>query len=241
MILHRHPLYICHLFKVGRRLNSNRSTRLFSSDRDRRLFSSDRDRRLFSSDKDRIRRGQWGNKSGKNRDVVMYSTAGVLVALAASYAAVPLYRIYCQSTGKGGKAVVDTESGQKVASMRTIKDRKVKVRFEADTSSQIAWDFKPTVKEIVVSPGETALAFYTATNPTTRPVTGISTYSVMPYEAGLYLNKIQCFCFEEQRLNPKEEVSHSDQLIQLTLVSSESRWTCQSSFTSILSTRKILG
>lgn len=184
------PLYICHLLKVGRKLNSNRSTR------------------LFSSDKDRIRRGQWGNKSGRNRDVVMYSTAGVLVALAASYAAVPLYRIYCQSTGKGGKAVVDSESGEKVASMKTIRDRKVKVRFEADTSSQIAWDFKPTVREIVVSPGETALAFYTATNPTTRPVTGISTYSVMPYEAGLYLNKIQCFCFEEQRLNPKEEVSH---------------------------------
>lgn len=139
----------------------------------------------------------------------MYSTAGVLVALAASYAAVPLYRIYCQSTGKGGKAILDTESDEKVASMKPVKDRKITVRFEADTSSRIAWDFKPTVSEIVVSPGETALAFYTATNPTSRPVTGISTYSVMPYEAGLYLNKIQCFCFEEQRLNPKEEVSVS--------------------------------
>lgn len=143
---------------------------------------------------------------GRNRDVVMYSTAAVLVALAASYAAVPLYRIYCQSTGKGGKAIVDTESSEKVSCMKPVKQRTITVRFEADTSSRIAWDFKPTVPEIVVSPGETALAFYTATNPTSRPITGISTYSVMPYEAGLYLNKIQCFCFEEQRLNPKEEV-----------------------------------
>ena len=54
--------------------------------------------------------------------------------------------------------------------------------------------------------GETALAFYTATNPTDRPIDGISTYNVVPFEAGQYFNKIQCFCFEEQRLNPHEQV-----------------------------------
>jgi len=57
-----------------------------------------------------------------------------------------------------------------------------------------------------VSPGETALAFYTACNPTDAPVTGISTYNVIPFEAGQYFNKIQCFCFEEQLLNPHEQV-----------------------------------
>ena len=57
-----------------------------------------------------------------------------------------------------------------------------------------------------VVPGETALAFYTAHNPTDRAVTGIATYNVIPFEAGQYFNKIQCFCFEEQRLNPHEEV-----------------------------------
>lgn len=59
-------------------------------------------------------------------------------------------------------------------------------------------------KKIV--PGETALAFYTAYNPTDSPIIGISTYNVIPFEAGQYFNKIQCFCFEEQRLNPKEQV-----------------------------------
>lgn len=62
---------------------------------------------------------------------------------------------------------------------------------------------------IQVVPGETALAFYTARNPTDKPVTGISTYNVVPFEAGQYFNKIQCFCFEEQILNPNEEVSDS--------------------------------
>lgn len=57
-----------------------------------------------------------------------------------------------------------------------------------------------------VFPGETALAFYTAKNPTDKPVIGISTYNVIPFEAGAYFNKIQCFCFEEQQLNPNEEV-----------------------------------
>lgn len=58
-------------------------------------------------------------------------------------------------------------------------------------------------------PGETALAFYTATNPTDHPVTGISTYNVVPFEAGQYFNKIQCFCFEEQQLNPHEQVYYN--------------------------------
>lgn len=57
-----------------------------------------------------------------------------------------------------------------------------------------------------VTPGETALAFYRAENKTPLPVDGISTYNVIPFEAGQYFNKIQCFCFEEQRLNPGETV-----------------------------------
>lgn len=71
------------------------------------------------------------------------------------------------------------------------------------------WNFRPQQNEIKVVPGETALAFYTAKNPTDVPVIGISTYNVIPFEAGAYFNKIQCFCFEEQQLNPHEEVNVS--------------------------------
>lgn len=62
------------------------------------------------------------------------------------------------------------------------------------------------LNKLQLYPGETALAFYTAKNPSDHAVTGISTYNVIPYDAGLYFNKIQCFCFEEQQLNPHEQV-----------------------------------
>ena len=60
--------------------------------------------------------------------------------------------------------------------------------------------------EVNIVPGETALAFFKATNKSDKPVTGVATYNVTPMRAGVYFNKIQCFCFEEQRLGPKEEV-----------------------------------
>lgn len=88
------------------------------------------------------------------------------------------------------------------------------LRFNADTSAAMLWQFKPHQSEIKLVPGETALAFYTARNPTDRPVTGIATYNVIPFEAGLYFNKIQCFCFEEQRLNPKEQVKYQNIILR---------------------------
>lgn len=69
---------------------------------------------------------------------------------------------------------------------------------------------------IQLVPGETALAFYTAKNPSNKPVNGISTYNVLPFEAGQYFNKIQCFCFEEQQLNPYEQVTRNE-IIYLNL------------------------
>lgn len=90
--------------------------------------------------------------------------------------------------------------------MEAVKERVLSIKFNADLSASLMWNFKPQQYEIKVAPGETALAFYTAKNPTDRPVIGISTYNVIPFEAGQYFNKIQCFCFEEQLLSPHEEV-----------------------------------
>ncbi|CAB3260183.1 unnamed protein product [Arctia plantaginis] len=122
-----------------------------------------------------------------------------------SYAAVPLYRIFCQAYSYGGTTGL-VESDSIVSNMTVVKNRPVKIRFNADTASSMQWNFKPQQHDITVVPGETALAFYTARNPTNKPVTGISTYNVIPFEAGQYFNKIQCFCFEEQQLNPHEQV-----------------------------------
>lgn len=91
--------------------------------------------------------------------------------------------------------------------MQAIQDRVIRIKFNADIGATMHWNFKPQQNYIKVIPGETALAFYTAKNPLDTPVTGVSTYNVVPYEAAPYFNKIQCFCFEEQQLNPHEEVS----------------------------------
>lgn len=90
--------------------------------------------------------------------------------------------------------------------MKPVQHRVLKIKFNADTAAQMAWNFQPQQREIKLVPGETALAFYTAKNPTDVPIIGVSTYNIVPFEAGPYFNKIQCFCFEEQRLEPHEQV-----------------------------------
>lgn len=129
---------------------------------------------------------------------------GILV-LGCSYAAVPLYRIFCQSYNYGGTVSIGHDV-EKVSKMQPIKDRVIKISFNADTSATMQWNFRPQQNYINVLPGETALAFYTAKNPLDEAVIGVSTYNVVPFEAGQYFNKIQCFCFEEQQLNPHEEI-----------------------------------
>ncbi|CAM1291065.1 COX11 (predicted) [Pycnogonum litorale] len=139
----------------------------------------------------------------KNKTVLIYVTAAGVLVVGLSYAAVPLYTIFCQTTGRGGLAAA--QGSDKVEKMKK-GGHPVTVKFHADTSSRLRWMFQPQQNEITLTPGETALAFYTATNPTEKAVDGIATYNIMPYEAGQYFNKIQCFCFEEQRLNPHEQV-----------------------------------
>ncbi|KAG8312873.1 Cytochrome c oxidase assembly protein cox11, mitochondrial, variant 2 [Homalodisca vitripennis] len=106
--------------------------------------------------------------------------------------------------GYGG--TVGEASGAHVEKLKKIQHREITVKFNADVASSMRWNFKPQQHEIKVMPGETALAFYTARNPSDKPVIGISTYNVVPFDAGQYFNKIQCFCFEEQLLNPHEEI-----------------------------------
>lgn len=152
---------------------------------------------LGGSSKSDLRRRNW--------TALFYITGGTIIVGGLSYAAVPLYRMYCQSTGKGGRAVI-AAAAEKIEQMEKVQHRQISVHFNADISSGMMWNFSPQQRQIKVVPGETALAFYTATNPTDVPIIGISTYNVLPFEAGLYFNKIQCFCFEEQMLNPHEQV-----------------------------------
>uniref|UniRef100_A0A3P9MCB0 Cytochrome c oxidase assembly protein COX11, mitochondrial n=1 Tax=Oryzias latipes TaxID=8090 RepID=A0A3P9MCB0_ORYLA len=153
----------------------------------------------------RSRKSQEEEWRNRNRTVLTYIAAAGVGMIGLSYASVPLYRLYCQATGLGGTAVAGHNADQ-VETMKPVRERVIKVTFNADTHASIQWNFRPQQTEIYVVPGETALAFYRAKNPTDKPIIGISTYNVVPFDAGQYFNKIQCFCFEEQRLNPREEV-----------------------------------
>jgi cytochrome c oxidase assembly protein subunit 11 len=143
----------------------------------------------------------------------MYLFAMTIGMVGLTYASVPLYRMFCQATGFGGttrrKTVEEKLAAQANAPpavTAAAKSRAVVISFNADVAEGLPWRFTPTQKSVVVRPGETTLAFFTAKNESARDVTGVATYNVQPNKAGSHFNKVQCFCFEEQRLRAGEEV-----------------------------------
>ncbi len=135
----------------------------------------------------------------KNKTVVQ--TVGVVLLMGGlAWASVPFYDWFCRVTGFGG--VTNTaEAGSDV-----ILDQTITVRFDASKERGFPWEFKPLQREMEIRIGETGLAFYEAYNPTDRPVAGSASYNVAPYEAGGFFTKIDCFCFEQQVLQPGERV-----------------------------------
>lgn len=128
-------------------------------------------------------------------------TVSVVVVMGAlAWASVPFYNWFCRVTGFGG-----TTGVSEVASDE-ILDQTIKIRFDASKERGMPWDFKPVVRQMELRIGETGLAFYEAYNPTDRAVAGRANYNVTPYEAGGFFTKIDCFCFQEQVLQPGERV-----------------------------------
>lgn len=117
-----------------------------------------------------------------------------------AWASVPLYDLFCRVTGFGGTPLVaETGTGE-------VLDQTIEIRFDASLASDMPWDFKPMERTVDIRLGETGLAFYEAHNPTDRPVAGSASFNVAPFAAGGYFTKIDCFCFEEQVLQPGETV-----------------------------------
>lgn len=131
----------------------------------------------------------------------VFQTVGVVILMGGlAWASVPFYDWFCRVTGFGGATdVAEAESDE-------ILDQTITVRFDASLERDMPWEFRPVEREMTLRVGETGLAFYEAYNPTDRPVAGSASYNVTPYEAGGFFYKIQCFCFEEQVLEPGERV-----------------------------------
>jgi len=126
---------------------------------------------------------------------------GVVVTMGAlAWAAVPFYDWFCRVTGYGGTTNVAEQSSD------VILDEKVRVRFDANVDPNMGWTFRPMQRDMQLRIGENAIAFYEAINNTDQPITGTASYNVAPDAAGYFFNKIECFCFTEQTLQPGERV-----------------------------------
>lgn len=139
-------------------------------------------------------------RHASNRSVVIVCLSALVFMGALTWAAVPLYQLFCQVTGFGGTPMRADQVPQ------TVFDRVVTVRFDSNVAPGLAWEFKPVQRTVDVKVGESMLAFYTAHNTSDRPITGTATFNVSPYAAGSYFAKVQCFCFTEQTLEPGESV-----------------------------------
>ncbi len=130
----------------------------------------------------------------------LYATGLVAFMVGMSFAAVPLYDLFCRVTGYGGTTAEGSGSD-------TVLDETISVRFDASKSREMEWEFRaPEVRTVEIPIGQTGLVFYEAHNPTDRPIAGQASYNVTPYSAGGFFTKIDCFCFQEQVLMPGQTI-----------------------------------
>jgi len=201
--------------------------------------------RLFGSFMKKKGKPQVLTQHQRNVNTAWYSAAVVVGALGATYAAVPLYKVFCQTTGFGGTTQrvrigekdlqdmdplqrffrsilgkiaspkssarvhtwTDEEAAARLASLKPVENADyLTIRFDTTVDDIIPFTFEPVQLDVKVVPGETALSFFRVTNKSDKAVTGVATYNVHPPKVGVYFQKIQCFCFEEQRLLPGETV-----------------------------------
>ncbi|MCH7631036.1 MAG: cytochrome c oxidase assembly protein [Proteobacteria bacterium] len=132
----------------------------------------------------------------KNKKAGLILVAVVAGMVGMAYAAVPLYKLFCQVTGFGGT----TQRAE--ASEGIILDRPMTIRFTANLNHDMPWNFSPSQLTQETMVGQQMLATYRAHNPTSKRITGTAVFNVTPFKAGEYFNKIECFCFTEQTLEP---------------------------------------
>ncbi|KAK4197584.1 cytochrome c oxidase assembly protein COX11, mitochondrial [Triangularia verruculosa] len=220
-----------HIPRIGRQLAADLSSlrsQFQSSSSQKRFFTPNKPRRANQHSSQHPHHHQPATPGGKsnpqmdrinqlyrqrNRSTAYYTISIILGTVALSYGSVPMYKMICQTTGYGGQPVrshggtADQTQEDITAKLSPVTTSpRIRVSFNASVSDLLDWKFVPQQREVRVLPGETALAFYTATNNTDRDIIGVATYSVTPAQVAPYFSKIQCFCFEEQRLQAGETV-----------------------------------
>lgn len=136
--------------------------------------------------------------SRRHNAVALWCAVLVAAMVGAAYASVPLYRLFCQVTGFDGTPRIAT------APSTQVLDKTIAIRFDANVAPGLAWRFEPARTTLDVRIGENTLAFYRATNLSDRPLRGTATFNVLPEQTAPFFNKLECFCFKEQQLQPGE-------------------------------------
>jgi len=141
----------------------------------------------------------------KNKKI-KYTAFAVLAAIfgmiSLSYAAVPLYDLFCRTTGFGGTPVDISQ----ISDAKNENELTISVLFNADVARDLEWNFIPVQRKQIVKLGENNLAFYKAKNISLKNITGVATFNVTPPKVGKYFTKVDCFCFEEQTLISGQEI-----------------------------------
>jgi len=138
--------------------------------------------------------------SSKSNSRIVGMCVGMVLGMGGlAYASVPLYELFCQVTGYGGTTQqVDAES----ASAVPVIDRKINVRFDANTAAVLNWDFAPEKREVTLNMGEQMIVNYVAKNLSDEPIVGMASFNVTPQAAGVFFHKVECFCFQDTYIEP---------------------------------------
>lgn len=140
--------------------------------------------------------------AARNRRVMLAAALIALASLGMGFAAVPLYRLFCQVTGFGGT----TQRADGLDGIRPVLGKTLSIRFDSNVSHGLPWRFMPEQEVQTTTIGQKTMAIYTARNLSDKPVTGRAVFNVTPQQAGRYFTKIECFCFTQQTLQPGQEV-----------------------------------
>jgi cytochrome c oxidase assembly protein subunit 11 len=135
-----------------------------------------------------------------NRRTVLACTVVAIAMVGVSFAAVPLYDLFCRATGFGGTPMIRTSSSAEIV------DRTIGVRLDANVAPGLSWRFTPETPEVSVRLGETTTVLYRVTNEGSTAATGIASFNVQPPLTGGYFVKLECFCFQEHTLQPGETI-----------------------------------
>ena len=141
------------------------------------------------------------NLKAQNKKVIFIITLVGMLMLSLSYAAVPLYDIFCRVTGFGGTTQIA------LSAPGSTGHPNINIRFESNITDSLNWDFYSKTKTVKIPMGEEKTIYYFAKNLSDEPIVGTATFNVTPAKVGQYFMKIDCFCFVEQLLNPGESMN----------------------------------